>query len=60
MVMLKFTLKIFQLNLTLNQFQIQTPLLLNQLMMIKWIISWNYSIQNNKYLLDVDIHMLQD
>ena len=36
----------FQLNLTLNHFQIQTPLLLNQSMTIKWIISWNYSIHN--------------
>ena len=46
MVMLKFTLTIFQLNLTLNKFQIQTPLQLNQMMMMKWIISWNSSIKN--------------
>ena len=46
MVMFKFTLHIFQLNLNPNQFQIQTPLQLNQLMIIKWIIFWNYSIQN--------------
>ena len=45
-VMLRFTLQIFQLNLTLNQFQIQTPLRLNQLMMMKCIISWNSFIQN--------------
>ena len=46
MFMLSFTHQIYQLNLTLNQFQIQTPLRLNQFMMMKWIISWNYYIQN--------------
>ena len=40
------TLYSFQLILIMNQFQIQTPLRLNQLMMMKWIISWNYAIQN--------------
>ena len=38
MVMLRFTLQSFQLNLTMNQFQIQTPLLLNQfMMMFPWL-----------------------
>ena len=46
MVMLKFPLQSFQSSLTLNQFQIQTPLRLNQLMIMKWIISFNSSIQN--------------
>ena len=46
MLMLKFTLQIFHFNLTLNQFQIQTPLQLNQLMVMKCIISYNSSIQN--------------
>ena len=46
MMMLKFILQIFQLNLSLNQFQIQTPLQLNQLMMMKWIIYCNSYIQN--------------
>ena len=46
MLMLRFTLHIFQLNLTMNMFQIQTPLLLNQLMMMKWTISWNFSTHN--------------
>ena len=45
-VMLSFTLHIFQMILTLNQFHIHTPLQLNQLMMMKWIISWNSSTQN--------------
>ena len=44
MVMLKFPPQIFQLSLSLNQLRIQTPLRLNQLMMMKWIISWNSSI----------------
>ena len=44
--MLKFPLKTFQLSLTVTQFQIQTPLQLNKLMIIKWIISYNYSTQN--------------
>ena len=46
MVMLRFTLKIFHLNLTLNLFQIQTPIGSNQLMMMKWTISCISSIQN--------------
>ena len=46
MVMLKSPLQSFQLSLTLNQLQIQTPLRLNELMKIKLIISWNYFIQN--------------
>ena len=46
MVMLKLPLRSFQLILTLNQFQIQTPLRLNQLIMMKCIISCNYSINN--------------
>ena len=46
MVMLKFPLQIFQLSLTMNQFQIHTPLQLNQFIMMKWItkgppIEWN-------------------
>ena len=43
MVMLRFTLHIFQFNLTLNIFHIQTPLQSNQLMMMKWNISCNSS-----------------
>ena len=39
MMMLKFQLQSFQLSLTLNQFQIQTPIRINQLMIMKWIIS---------------------
>ena len=46
MVMLRFTLHCFQFNLTLNLFQIHTPLQSNQLMIIKWTISWNSSTQN--------------
>ena len=46
MVMLSFTLQSFHSNLTLNMFQIQTPLISNQLMMMKWTISWNYSTHN--------------
>ena len=46
MMMLWFTLHSFQLNITMNQFQIQTPLQLNQLMMMKWTISCNSSTQN--------------
>ena len=46
MVMLTFPLHSLQLSITLNQFYIQTPLLLNQLMMMKWIIYCNFSIQN--------------
>ena len=36
----------FQLSLTMNQFQIQTPLRLNQLMTTKWTVSWDSSIKN--------------
>ena len=46
MLMLRLTLQIFQLNITLNMFQTQTPLQSNQLMIMKWNIYWNYSIQN--------------
>ena len=46
MVMLSFTLQSFQFNLTLNMLQIQKPLLLNQFMIMKFIISYNYSTQN--------------
>ena len=46
MVVSRFTLKSFQLNLTLNLFQIQTPLLSIKSMMIKYTISCDYSIQN--------------
>ena len=46
MVVLQFTLQIFHFNLILNQFYIHTPLLLDQLMIMKWIIYWNSSIQN--------------
>ena len=46
MVMLKFPIHSFQLILNLNQFQIQTPLRLNQLLIMRWIISWNSFIQN--------------
>ena len=49
-VVLKSHFRIFWLNLTLNQFQVQTPLRLNQLIMIKWIISWNSSIQNMMHI----------
>ena len=35
----KFPLQTFKLNLPMTQFQIKTPLQLNQLMMMKWIIS---------------------
>ena len=45
MVVLRFTLQSFQLNLTLYLFQIHTPLLLNRLMVIKCTISWNYPTQ---------------
>ena len=46
MVVLQFTLQIFHFNLILNQFHIHTSLRLDQLMMMKWIISCNSSIQN--------------
>ena len=39
-------LQTFQLTLAITSFHIQTPLLSNQLMIMKWIISWNYSTQN--------------
>ena len=39
-------LQFFWLSLAMNPFQIHTPLLSNQLMMMKWIISWNSSTQN--------------
>ena len=45
LVMLNLPLHSYQLNLILNQFQIQTPLRLNQLMIIKFIIFLNSSIQ---------------
>ena len=45
-VMLRFTLQSFQLNITLNQFQIRTPIRSNQFMMMKWTFYWNSSIQN--------------
>ena len=46
LVMLIFTLQSFQLNQTLNLVHIQTLLQLNQLMMMKWNIYWNYSTLN--------------
>ena len=46
MIMLRFTLHSFQLNLTLNLFQIQTPLRSNQLRIKKCTISCNSSIHN--------------
>ena len=46
MVMLRFTLNILQLSLTMNMFHIQTPLQKNQLMVIKWNLSYNYSTHN--------------
>ena len=51
MVMLRFTLQSFQLNLTMNMFHIQTPLQPNQLMMMKWTIFWNYSTHNMMMIL---------
>ena len=51
MVMLKFTLQIFKMNLTPNQFQIQTPLQLNQSIIMKCIISCNYYINNRMKIL---------
>ena len=51
MVMLRFILKIFQFNLTLNMFKIHTPLRLNQSTMMKWTISWNSSTQNIMHIL---------
>ena len=46
LVMLRFTLQSFQLNLSLNLFQIQTPLQSNQLMTMKWTISWDSFTKN--------------
>ena len=46
-VMLRFTINSFQLNITLNMFQIQTPLWSNQLLMMKCTNSWYSSTQNN-------------
>ena len=46
MVILRFTLQSFHLNITLNQFHIQTPLRSNRSMMMKWNISWNSSTEN--------------
>ena len=46
MVMLKLPLHSFQLSLTMNQFQIQTPLQLNQFIIVNLIISWNSCIHN--------------
>ena len=46
MVMLRFIFQSFQLNLTLNLLQIQTPLQSNQLVMMKWTIYWSSSTQN--------------
>ena len=45
-IMLGFILNSSQLNLTLNMFQIHTPLWLNKLMMMKLTISWKYFTQN--------------
>ena len=39
-------LQTFQLSLTTTPLQIQEKLQLSQLMMMKWIISWNYSTNN--------------
>ena len=46
MVIFRFTLNSFHFNITLNLYQIQKPLESNQLLMIEWTISWNYSTQN--------------
>ena len=46
MMMLSFTLHSLPLNITLNLFQILTPLQPSQLMIMKWTISWNYSTKN--------------
>ena len=43
MVMLRFTLQSFHLNLTLYMLHIQTPIRSNKLTMMKWNISWNSS-----------------
>ena len=56
-----FTLQIFQLNLTLDLFHIQTPLRLNQLMIdeMDHPLEFFYS-EHNEDLLYVYIQMLQD
>ena len=46
MVILRFTLQSFQLNITMNQLQIYTPFQINPLMMMKWTISYNSTIHN--------------
>ena len=46
MVMLRFTLKSVQLNITMNLLQIQTPLQSKKFMMMKWTIYYNYSTNN--------------
>ena len=46
MVILRFTLQSFHLNLTLNLFHIQTPLWSNQLVIMRWTILCNYSTKN--------------
>ena len=61
MVMLSFTLQIFRFNLTLNQFQIQTPLRLNifDADEMDHLMEFFYS-EHDEDLLDVDLHILQD
>ena len=51
MSMLRSNLYSFQLNLTLNLFQIHTPLLSNQFMMMKCTIFYNSSTQNMMIIL---------
>ena len=46
MSMYIFNLQNFQLNITMNLFQIRTPLRSNQLMMMKWTIYFNCSNHN--------------
>ena len=46
MVMLRFTLQIFQFNLTLNILHNPTPIQSNHLMMMKCTISYNYFTHN--------------
>ena len=46
MVILVFTLQSFQFDLTMNMFQIETPLQSNQFIMIKFTISYNSSTCN--------------
>ena len=45
-LILRFTLHSFYLNLTINMFHIKRLLLLNQLMIVKRAISWNSNINN--------------